>query len=146
MRRRDLEDVAIGDRFHLMDGPRKIAIGLAGLEPDIEQLVLDLDAIDHLAREQVNRLVLQVVILERERMSGFDMQDFAHIDVGMRPDRLMAPGLRDGADGMSATHHRSLNEKVHRHAAACDPPDRPAASAGCATRNGISTRSATSWS
>src|SRR5262249_48196449 len=63
---------------------------LALLEPFAFALV---DLEQHQPRMQVDRLVLQVVILEAERVAGVDVNQLAHVALGLGPVQLVAPGL-----------------------------------------------------
>src|SRR6478672_2202618 len=82
-----------------MHRSRRYAEGLPGLEPHVAHLAVELDPVDELPREEVDGLVLRVVILDRQRMSGVDVQDLAAVAIGERPDRFVSPGLRDVLDG-----------------------------------------------
>src|SRR2546430_9678941 len=61
----------------------------------LDQRIALLDAQDDLAREHVNRFVLLVVVLQRQDVSGLDVEDLADVAVGSGPDQLVAPGLFD---------------------------------------------------
>src|SRR5262245_3427855 len=61
----------------------------------LDQRLALLDAQDNFARQHVDRLVLLVVILQRQHLAGLDVQDLADVLVGLRPDDLVAPGLVD---------------------------------------------------
>src|SRR5262245_62910014 len=49
------------------------------------------------AAEDVDRLVLRHVLLERQPLAGLDDQQLAAVPVGERPDQLVTPRLRDPA-------------------------------------------------
>src|SRR6202040_713154 len=63
----------------------------------------------HPAGEDVHRLVLDLVVLQAERVPGLDVQDLPHVAIGPGPDQLMAPGLLD-ADGALLGHGRPQRE------------------------------------
>src|SRR5437867_1532346 len=54
-----------------------------------------LDAQHDLPGQHVDRLVLPVVILQRQDVPGLDVQDLPDIAAGLCPDELVAPGLVD---------------------------------------------------
>src|SRR5687768_6341927 len=97
MRRRNLEQVAVGDGLHLVNGLRRDAISLPDPEIDGNERLSFPDAIDELAGEQVDRLVLDVVILLGQHFSSLDMENLSDVLVGVRPDGFMAPGLWNSA-------------------------------------------------
>ena len=47
---------------------------------------------------EVDRLVLEVVILQAERVPGVDVQNLADVALGLRPMKLVAPRLLDSRD------------------------------------------------
>src|SRR5690606_28741376 len=53
----------------------------------------------HLPAEQVDRLVLALVVLEREGVPRLHVQDLADVAVRVGPDELVAPGFLDSRDG-----------------------------------------------
>src|SRR6059036_3023954 len=59
----------------------------------LDQRLAVLDPQDDLAGENVDRLILLIVILQREHVARLDMQDLAGVLVGFRPDKLVSPGL-----------------------------------------------------
>src|SRR5919199_178566 len=63
--RRRLEHVAVRHRLHLVDRARRDAERVADPQPHVRQvpLAVALHAVDDLAAEEVNRLVLPVVVL-----------------------------------------------------------------------------------
>src|SRR5919199_4559854 len=65
VRRGGLEHVAVRHRLHVVDGARRDAERLPDLELHILQLLaaVELHPVDHLPRQQVDRLILAVVIL-----------------------------------------------------------------------------------
>src|SRR5207249_2877915 len=73
----------------------------------LDQRIALLDAQDDLTREHVDRFVLLVVVLQRQDVSGLDVEDFADVAVGSGPDQLVAPGLfhpvREGGHGTLRT-------------------------------------------
>src|SRR6266480_1368612 len=91
--RRGLKQVARHHRLELMD-----QLGLdverrpLRHEP-FDQRIAPLDTENDLPREHVNRFVLLVVVLQRQDVSGLDVQDLAHVAVGPGPDQLVAPWL-----------------------------------------------------
>ena len=50
---------------------------------------------EQLPRPEKDRLVLDVVVLQAERMAGLHVQHLAHIPLGLRPVQLVAPRLFD---------------------------------------------------
>src|SRR5690349_5467253 len=92
---RGFEQIRRDDRLELVDdfgldmesGPRPHTL--------FDQGFALLDAQDDLPREHEDRLVLLVVVLERQHMPGLDMEDLADVAVGPGPDELVAPGLFD---------------------------------------------------
>ena len=67
LRRRDLEDVAVFDRRHAVNGLRRDVDALAGQHLALDELAALLNLEQQLARVQVDRLVLEVVILQAQR-------------------------------------------------------------------------------
>src|ERR1044071_222012 len=104
MRRRNLENVAVGDGFHLVNGLRCNAISLPDLQIDGLQRVAFPDAIDELARKQINRLVLDVVVPLRQDLAGLYVEDFADVLLGVGPDGLVAPRFGNCLDVGAAAH------------------------------------------
>src|SRR5918912_1531023 len=62
VRRGGLEHVAVRHRLHVVDRARSDAECLSDLEPHVPQLVaaVELHPVDHLSRQQVDRLILAV--------------------------------------------------------------------------------------
>src|SRR5439155_22543232 len=67
--------------------------GFARVGAQLDQRLAVLDPQDDLAREDVDRLILLIVVRQREHVAGLDMQDLADVAIGLRPDELVAPGL-----------------------------------------------------
>src|SRR5207247_5022218 len=104
--RRDFQHVARDDGLELMDlfgGNVKI---LAGFHTALGELFDATGPQDDFARQHVNRLVLHIVVLEREHLAGFDVQDLADVAVGLGPDELVPPRLFDAGNGVG---HASLS-------------------------------------
>src|SRR5262249_35409964 len=59
------------------------------------ELAVFLDLEQQLARVQVDRLILQVVVLEAERVPLGDVNQLPDVAIGLRPVQLVAPGLLD---------------------------------------------------
>ena len=97
---RRFEHVAVGDRLHVVDGARRDAERLARLELHVlaARRSVSFTQYIELAGQQVDRLVLHVVVLHGQRLPGVDVQDLADVAVGVRPDRLVSPGLRNVLD------------------------------------------------
>src|SRR5690606_20955997 len=94
MRSRCLEDVDVGDRFDAMYRVRPDADALAFSELDrLERIDALSDDESHAATQQVHRLILDVVILERERVARVHVQDLADIVFRVGPDQLVSPRL-----------------------------------------------------
>src|SRR6266516_1090894 len=88
-----LEQVARRYRFELVNQLRlDVERRPLGHGP-LDQRVASLNAQDDLARQHVNGFVLLVVILQRQDVSGLDVQDLADVAVGPGPDQLVPPGL-----------------------------------------------------
>ena len=100
VRRGHFEHVAVGHRFHLMNGARRDAECLADLELDVDAACRrsSSHAVNQLAGEQVDGLVLHVVVLHGQRLARLDVQNLADVAVGVRPDGLVAPRLGHGFD------------------------------------------------
>src|SRR5213592_4203208 len=69
----------------------------------LDQRIALLDAQDDLAREHIDRFVLLVVVLQRQDVSGLDVEDLADVAVGSGPDQLVAPGLFDAIRQLAHT-------------------------------------------
>src|SRR5687768_10097538 len=94
LRARDLDELApFGARDHAMAGQRLDVIAVAGPQLVAHQPGVSLDHQLAFAARQVERLVLALVVLERQRLTGLDVQDLARIEVGVGEDQLIAPGL-----------------------------------------------------
>ena len=69
------------------------------MHSDFEKIVGSLDQLstdlfhskEDFTIEDVNRLVLDLVILQAQRVAGLDVKDLANITVGLRPDELVSP-------------------------------------------------------
>src|SRR5215210_2259285 len=72
-----LEHIAVDDGLDLMHELRRHVHGLPGLERTRLELGAGTGAEDQLAPEHVHRLVLEVVILQAQDVSGLDVQDFS---------------------------------------------------------------------
>src|SRR6266516_80586 len=59
----------------------------------LDQRLAVLDTQNDLAGENINRLILLIMILQREHVAQLDMQDLADVLVGLRPDKLVSPKL-----------------------------------------------------
>src|SRR6266536_5871500 len=93
--RRDLEHVAVGDGDHPVLHARLDVVAVARLHPVLAQPVALVEDEDELPRPEVDRLVLALVVLEREAVSRLDVQDLAHVTIRESPPQLVAPGLLD---------------------------------------------------
>ncbi len=49
----------------------------------------------HLARQEVDRLVFPLVVLQRKSLTRFDVKEFAYVLVRVRPDEFVAPRFFD---------------------------------------------------
>src|SRR5437667_233014 len=90
---RGLEEVGRDDRLELMD---QFGLDMEGSplpHAPLDQGIALLDAQDDLPREYVDRLVLLVVVLERQHVPGLDMKDLADVAVGPGPAYLVTPRL-----------------------------------------------------
>src|SRR5262245_9075545 len=91
-----LEDVGVLERAHAVPDPRRQVPPLPrpethALARTIAAAHLQFDA----AGEHADRLLLHAMVLQAERMPGADVQDLAHVAVGVGPDRLVPPWFRD---------------------------------------------------
>src|SRR5205809_5771197 len=92
---RGLEQVGRHHRLELVDHLRLDVERGSLRHGALDQRIALLDAQDDLAREHVDRFVLLVVVLQRQDVSGLDVEDLADVAVGSGPDQLVAPGLFD---------------------------------------------------
>src|SRR5439155_13372737 len=90
---RGLEQVGRHHRLELVDQLRLDVERRPLRHGPLDQRLALLDAENDLTREHVDRLVLLVVVLERQHVSGLDVQDFADVAVGPGPDQLVPPRL-----------------------------------------------------
>ena len=85
---------------------------VAYLEPNIDRLFVVARSLPHavnqLAGEQIDRLVLDVVVLHGQGLICLDVQDLANVVVGVRPNRLVSPWLGYGFHGFAAAHGVSV--------------------------------------
>src|SRR5258708_21731300 len=81
-----------------MAPPDRDVRALAGSElADGHRPVLVVEMEPKPTADHVDRLVLLLVVLERQAAPGLDHQDLAAVPVGQRPDQLVAPRLVDAA-------------------------------------------------
>src|SRR2546428_4042707 len=92
---RGLEQIGRRHRLELVDQLRLDVERRPLRHGPFDQRIAPLDAENDLPREHVDRFVLLVVVLQRQDVSGLDVQDLADVAVGPGPDQLMAPGLVD---------------------------------------------------
>src|SRR2546425_9641307 len=92
---RGLEQVGRHHRLELVDHLRLDVERGSLRHGPLDQRIALLDAQDDLAREHVDRFVLLVVVLQRQDVSGLDVEDLADVAVGSGPDQLVAPWLVD---------------------------------------------------
>src|ERR1041385_5222602 len=90
---RGFEQVGRHDRLELVDHFRLDVERDSLRHWPLDQRIALLDAQDDLAREHVDRFVLLVVVLQRQDVSGLDVEDLADVAVGASPDELVAPGF-----------------------------------------------------
>src|SRR5262245_14732948 len=124
--RRDLEDVAVLDGRHAVHGRRRHVDAGAGAELELLELAVFLNLEEQLPAVDEDRFVLQVVILQAERVPFVDVNQLADIPIGLRPVELVAPRLLDARDlatqdvtpfaslPMVATSSRSISSMVDR--------------------------------
>src|SRR4051812_49672269 len=90
-----LEHVTIPHRLDLMDHLGRDVDRLTGLKcPGLEALAIA-GSKGELPREYVHRLVLHIVILQTEHVTGFHVKNFSDIAISPGPDQLVAPRLLD---------------------------------------------------
>src|SRR6266516_6985584 len=90
---RGLEQVGRHHRLELVDHLR-LDVERGSLRHGLlDQRIALLDAQDDLAREHVDRIVLLVVVLQGQDVSGLDVEDLADVAVGSGPDQLVTPRL-----------------------------------------------------
>src|SRR5439155_18647606 len=77
-----------------------------------DQRIAPLDTENDLAREHVNRFVLLAVVLQRQDVSGLDVQDLADVAVGPGPDQLVAPGLWNAVGKIGHRRPETRNAEV----------------------------------
>src|SRR5204863_8330526 len=107
-----LEQVARRYRFELVNQLRlDVERRPLGHGP-LDQRVAPLNAQDDLARQHVNGFVLLVVILQRQDVSGLDVQDLADVAVGPGPDQLVAPGLWNAVGKIGHRRPETRNAEV----------------------------------
>jgi hypothetical protein len=97
--RRNLQNVAaLGARCHAMPGVGSNVVGVTGLHLSAyhDALLFHLEFIGSI--EQVQSLVLDLVVLQGERLSGIDVEDLADVPLGVSEDQLIAPGLFNALD------------------------------------------------
>ena len=96
VRRRDLDDERVLDRRHAVHGARAEAERVAGR--DLERLELAPDLAELEPRAPLlhePRLVLDLVVLQAQRLAGADEEELADVVLGLGPDELPAPWLVD---------------------------------------------------
>src|ERR1019366_7931769 len=96
-RGRRLEHIAVDHRFDLVNRRGRNVHRIAGAEGALyRRAVADRPgAEDEFAGEYVHRLVLLVVILDRQQVPRLYVEDLADIAIPVRPDQFGAPGLLD---------------------------------------------------
>src|SRR5689334_18369558 len=94
--RRDLEDIGVLDRDHAVAQAGRDVEWLVGHQlARARRLAIGEEDQLHPAAQQHDRLVLDAVILQRERLARSDVEDLADVAIGLGPDQLVAPGLVD---------------------------------------------------
>src|SRR5687767_477283 len=88
-----LEHVAVYHRLDLVNQLGRYVYRLARLEWPRYQGIAGLSPQGELAREHVHGLILEVVVLQAEDVTGLHVQDLPHVAIGASPDELVAPGL-----------------------------------------------------
>src|SRR6185503_13109707 len=98
VRRGDLEDPQVLYPGHAVDGARPKAERLARHDLDLvdASLVRTAKLEPRTPLEHVPRLVLELVVLEAQRLARLDEQDLARVVLALRPDQLGAPRLLHG--------------------------------------------------
>jgi hypothetical protein len=89
------EDVAVLDRRHAVHRFRRDVHALARAHLAPHQRLAFLNLEQQQAGLQVDRLVLQVVVLQAQRMAGVHVNELADVPVGLRPVQLVSPRLLD---------------------------------------------------
>src|SRR5882762_11821157 len=145
---RSLEQVGRHHRLELVDHLGSDVECRSLRHRPLDQRLPLLDAQNDLAREHVDRFILLIVVLERQHVSGLDVQDLADIAISPRPDQLVAPWLLhavgEGAIGHE-TRLRLRDEGEVTHAVTHTPhPTQPSGrSTGCPPASIASARSPT---
>src|SRR5438445_511768 len=98
LRRRHLEDVAVFDRGHAVNRLRRDVDAFAGLHLALLQLAVLLNLEQQPAGVQVNRLVLHVVVLQAQRVSRVDVNQLAHIPIGLVSLEIVPPRFLNTSD------------------------------------------------
>ena len=115
-----------------------------------DELVALLDLEQQLARVQVDRLVLQVVVLQAQRVAGVDVDQLADVPIGLRPVQLVAPRLLHSRHISRSRSYSSFADVVHgrpeRRRAARARSRRPSPAAGRGAPARAARRSRTSAS
>src|SRR4030095_1078823 len=85
LRRGNLEDIAVFDRRHAVNRLGRDVYALAGKHFTFRQPAALVNLEQQPAGVQVDRLVLDVVVLQAERMAGVDVDQFADVAIGLGP-------------------------------------------------------------
>src|SRR6266550_3236833 len=96
--RRDLDDLDPLDRLVSMPSADRDVLPFARAQvADGHRSVVALEMKPQPAADDEDRLVLALVVLEREAAAGLDDEDLPDVAVGVGPDQLVAPWLVDSA-------------------------------------------------
>src|SRR5690606_15790892 len=88
------EDVHVRDGLHTVDRAGRDPVALSLAQRDLFELLRRGPRPEpHLAPEQVDRLVLADVVLQREGVTGLHVQDLPHVTGRVCPDEFVAPRL-----------------------------------------------------
>src|SRR6266511_836339 len=132
LRRGSLQEIGHDDGLELVDLFGRNVKRLAGAYALLAQRLALLDPQDDLAGEHVDRLILLVVVLQREHVPRLDMEDLPDVAVGFRPDDLVTPRLVDPVGDVHASLSFKEEGKVTHAVTHTPQPTHPSGfSTGC---------------
>src|SRR5947207_12098901 len=87
----------------------------------LDQRVTLLYPQDDFTGQHVDRLILLVVILQRQHVAGLDVKNLAHVAIGLGPDDLVAPGLLDAVRELAHARLSFSDDGMVTHAVTHTP-------------------------